>query len=105
MLHSPLATSCVHTSEPVDGRGRRVAVPRAFAWPHFLYLSFSLALLQCSVFIFALSPFGSFLCLLLTLLLHGFIPTLAALCFSFCCSVRAERSCALKAQEQRHLIR
>lgn len=72
----------------------------------FPCLSFSLAILQCSVLIFALSPFGFFLCLFLTLLLHGFIPTLATLCFPFsCCCVRAERSCELKAQEQRHLIR
>lgn len=44
MLHSPLATSCVHPSEPVDGRG----------WlclghlPGLTFLSFSLAILQCS---------------------------------------------------------
>ncbi|KAM7337763.1 hypothetical protein ACRRTK_003882 [Alexandromys fortis] len=64
------------------------------------------AKLSFSVLLFALSPFGFFLCLFLTLLPHGFIPTRATLCFSFsCCCARAARSCELKAQEQRPLIR
>lgn len=46
-----------------------MVVPRALAWPHFPCLSFSLAVPQCSVFIFVLSPFGSPVLCLLPLLL------------------------------------